>query len=265
MISSDPMPDTWLRRRGGKSTRRNLPRTTLLALLFACLPVPAIADQALVAVAANFSEAAHTLGSDFEKSTAHNITITTGSTGKLYAQILHGAPYDILLAADQKRPEILETDGQALPGSRFTYAVGRLTLWSASNDVGPDTLRSGNFRKLAIANPDLAPYGAAAQATLHALGVADLVKPKIVMGENIAQAFALVSTGNAELGFVALANVLNAAGSRWDIPSNLHSPIRQDAVLLKRAAANPAAKDFVLYLKGAKAKAIIESLGYTTQ
>ncbi len=241
-------------------------QSVVFVLANTCLPISAIAGQGLVAVAANFSQAAHQLSADFEKSSGHGITVTTGSTGKLYAQILHGAPFDILLAADQKRPMILETNGQAVAGSRFTYAVGRLALWSAHSDnVGPDTLRTVNFRRLAIANPDLAPYGAAAFETLQALGIADRLKPKIVMGENIAQAHALVATGNAEMGLVALANVLNAEGGRWEVPANLHAPIRQDAVLLKRGTANPAAKEFFLYLQSAKAKTIIEGLGYIVE
>ena len=239
------------------------------ALLWACLPSSAPADQALVAVAANFSEAARQLGSDFESSSSHNITLTVGSTGKLYAQILHGAPFDVLLAADQKRPKILETNGRAVAGSRFTYAVGRLALWSADSTGavadGAKTLRSSQFRKLAMANPDLAPYGAAAQETLNALGIADRLKPKLVMGENIAQAHALVATGNAELGLVALSNILSASGSHWEVPADLHSPIRQDAVLLKRGATNRAATAFLLYLESPKAIALIENLGYSTQ
>jgi molybdate transport system substrate-binding protein len=234
------------------------------------LPTAASADEALVAVAANFSEVVERLAANFESASGHSLTVTTGSTGKLYAQIRNGAPFDVLLAADQRRPELLEKEGRAVAGSRFTYAVGRLTLWSPDPERvtadGAETLRSGAFRKLAIANPDLAPYGAAARETLTALGLLDTLGDRVVMGENIGQAHALVATGNAELGFVALSFVLSprnrTPGSRWDVPQDLHAPIRQDAVLLIRAADNPAARAFLDYLKSAEARAVIESFGY---
>jgi molybdate transport system substrate-binding protein len=252
-------------------------RRTRFAVVFATcgliatlLPTGASAGEALVAVAANFTEVVGRLEADFERTTGHDLTVTTGSTGLLYAQIRSGAPYDVLLAADRLRPELLEKEGRAVAGSRFTYAVGRLTLWSAAPELvstdGAETLRAGAFRKLAIANPDLAPYGVAARETLAALGLLETLGDRIVMGENIGQTHALVATGNAELGFVALSYVLSPGnripGSRWDVPQELHAPIRQDAVLLTRGAANAAARDFLEYLKRDEARAVIESFGY---
>lgn len=223
-----------------------------------------------MAVATNFSEVVERLEVDFEGSSAHRLTVVTGSTGKLYAQIVHGAPFDILLAADRRRPELLEQEGRAVVGSRFTYAVGRLTLWSpdparVATD-GIETLRAGAFRRLAIAHPELAPYGAAARETLTALGLLDALGDRIVLGENIGQAHALVATGNAELGFVALSYVLSprnrTPGSRWDVPRNLHAPIRQDAVLLVRSVDHAAARAFLDYLRSAEARAVLEGFGY---
>ena len=241
-----------------------------LALLVCFLAPSACAEDALVAVATNFSEVMERLESDFEQAGDHTLTVTTGSTGKLYAQIRHGAPFDMLLAADQHRPKLLEAESHAVAGSRFTYAVGRLTLWSPDAEHvsvdGSATLRAGSFRKLAMANPDLAPYGAAARETLTALGLLDALQPRMVMGENIGQAHALVATGNADLGFVALSYVLSPRnkppGSRWDVPEYLYTPIRQDAVLLKRGAGNAAARAFVEFLKTDEARAVIENFGY---
>lgn len=228
------------------------------------------AETALVAVAANFSDAMAQLEPAFEAESGHALTVTTGSTGKLYAQIVHGAPFDVLLAADRARPAKLEAEGHAVAGSRFTYAVGRLVLWSPDPArVAPGgivALEEGAFRALAIANPDLAPYGQAARETLAALGLEDALRNRIVMGENVGQAFALVATGNAELGFVALSSLrharTNRAGSRWDVPADLHAPIRQDAVLLVRARENPTARAFLKFLRSDAARATIARLGY---
>jgi molybdate transport system substrate-binding protein len=259
----------------GKSTRASLRGRASFAPFLCCLigmlPAgPASAEEALVAVAANFQEVAEKLEVEFEAATDHDLTITTGSTGKLYAQIKNGAPYDILLAADQRRPELLEREGDAVSGSRFTYAVGRLALWSADPARvaadGSETLRAGAFRKLAMANPDLAPYGEAAMQTLAALGLLETLEKKIVMGENVGQAHALVATGNAELGFVALSYVLSPRnekpGSHWAVPQELYQPIRQDAVLLVRAVDNVAARAFLEYLKSDAARSVIERFGY---
>lgn len=229
-------------------------------------------ERALVAVAANFAEVLERLQADYEREGPHTLSVTTGSTGKLYAQISHGAPFDVLLAADQARPERLVAEGLAVAGSRFTYAQGRLTLWSADADrIGADgaaVLRAGEFRKLAIANPELAPYGLAARQTLAALGVYEAMRDRLVMGENVAQAHALVATGNAELGLVALSSVTSTrntvAGSRWDVPENLHEPIRQDAVLLLPGEDNSAARDLLAYLRRPAVRALIREYGYRT-
>jgi molybdate transport system substrate-binding protein len=250
-------------------TRRPLllPLSLLLVLAVA---VPAAGEEATVAVAANFAEVVERLEADYERRSGHALNVVAGSTGKLYAQVVAGAPFDVLLAADQERPERLERDGLAVAGSRFTYAVGRLTLWSREPErVGADgaaTLRDGDFRLLAIANPALAPYGQAARQTLAGLGLWDRLERKIVRGESIGQAHAMVASGNAELGLVALSYVLSprnaTPGSRWEVPPDLHEPIRQDAVLLNRAAGNAAARGFLDYLRGDAARAVIETYGY---
>lgn len=242
-------------------------------LLVLLLAGPVAGEEAVVAVAANFTEVAERLEGTFERQSGHSLTFVVGSTGKLYAQIAHGAPFDAFLAADQARPERLEEEGLAVAGSRFTYATGRLTLWSREpGGVGSDgaaTLRQGKFRLLAIANPDLAPYGAAARQTLESLDLWTALEDQVVLGETVGQAHALVASGNAELGFVALSYVLSPRneipGSRWDVPAELHAPIRQDAVLLTRAAANPAARGFLDFLRGDAAKTVIESYGYRVE
>lgn len=228
------------------------------------LAAPAHAGKALIAVAANFSMPAERIAAEFEAATGHEITLTAGSTGKLYAQIAAGAPYDVLLAADAERPARLEAEGLAVAGSRFTYAVGQLVLWSAdpARITGPEAL-DGAFRALAIANPELAPYGIAAVETLASLGK---TPARIVMGENIGQTFALVSTGNAELGFVAASQLTESSeGSRWDVPASLHAPIRQEAVLLTRAASNEAAHAFLDWLRRPEAAVIIAASGYGSE
>ena len=231
---------------------------------------PARSADALIAVATNFAEPMEVLEADFERRSSHTIAIAPGSTGKLYGQIIQGAPFDVLLAADRDRPERLEAEGYAVSGSRFTYAIGRLTLWSADPTLIPadglTVLQSGAFRSLAIANPDLAPYGSAALETLAMHGLVDALSDKLVRGQNAGQAFALIATGNAALGLVALSSVLSARntikGSRWDVPATDHMPIAQDAVLLARAADNPAARDFMDYLRSTHAREIIGRFGY---
>jgi len=231
------------------------------------------AEHATVAVAANFKEVAADLQAAFEQDGKHTLTITAGSTGKLYAQIKNGAPFDILLAADQQRPQLLEAEGDAVPGSRFTYAVGQIALWSPNPQRiaadGLDTLKAGDFDNLAIANPDLAPYGLAAQQSLQHYGLWDALSGKIVMGQNIGQTFAMVATENAQLGFVSKSYVLSPGndkpGSRWDVPAQAHDPIRQDAVLLKRAAENPAARAFADFLRSDQARAVIKRFGYAVE
>lgn len=245
----------------------------LLAALSAAVlaAAPAAGEEAIVAVAANFAEVAEVLEARFERETGHTLTLVSGSTGKIYSQIANGAPFDVFLSADQERPALLEREGLAVAGSRFTYATGRLTLWSADparvRGDGAALLGRGGFRRLAIANPALAPYGAAARQTLEKLGLWESLAGKVVMGETIGQAHAMVASGNAEIGFVALSYVVSprneTPGSRWDVPAELYAPLRQDAVLLKRAAANPAARGFVEYLQSAPVRALVESYGYT--
>jgi len=243
---------------------------TVLALLVLFTSSRVRAEEALIAVATNFAEVALVLEQRFEAVSGQSLTLVTGSTGKLYAQIVNGAPFDAFLAADRWRPQLLEEDGRGVGGSRFTYAVGRLTLWSpdASRvaDDGAATLAAMDFRALAIANPRLAPYGAAAAGVIEALGLSAGLQGRLVVGENVGQAYSMVATGNAELGFVALSQVLDRApaeaGSRWDVPVEMYAPIRQDAVLLTRAASNRAATGFLQYLRGPEARRIMLASGY---
>ena len=233
------------------------------------LSTPLRAAELSVAVAANFTAPMQKIAAAFEKETGHRLALSFGSTGKFYAQIKNGAPFQVLLAADDETPVKLEKEGMTLPGSRFTYAIGTLVLWSAKpgyvDDKG-EVLRRGDFNKLALANPKLAPYGFAALETMTSLGVVSAIERKFVQGENIAQTYQFVSTGNAELGFVALSQVMKdgtvAAGSAWIVPANLHSPIRQDAVILANGKGNAAAEALMKYLKGDKARAIIKGYGY---
>ncbi|MGF1605982.1 MAG: molybdate ABC transporter substrate-binding protein [Rhodothalassiaceae bacterium] len=242
----------------------------LILWLLTVLSLPGQADQALAAVAANFADPVGGLVDRFEAETGHKIRVATGATGALTAQIVQGAPYDLLLAADQARPERLVQAGLALADSRFTYAQGQLTLWSPDparlSGDGEAVLTEGAFQRLALANPALAPYGEAAMQVLSALGVAEPLRDRLVMGENIGQTFALVATGNAELGFVALAQVVSprrqAEGSRWDVPQHLYPPIRQDAVLLTRARNNTAARAFLAWLATAQVQSRLGDLGY---
>lgn len=227
------------------------------------------AAEARVAVAANFAEPVKAIAAVLAKTTGHTLKITVGSTGRLYAQITNGAPFDVLLAADTHAPAQLEADGLAQPGSRFTYATGKLVLWSADAarvDGQGAVLKGSGFRKLAIANPKTAPYGAAALQTLDKLGLAAALSPKLVQGESIGQTYNFVHTGNAEIGFLALSQVLEGGrlkgGSVWVVPQHLYAPIRQDAVLLKRGAHNEAAVALMKLLKSPDIKALIRSFGY---
>ena len=235
------------------------------------LPQMALAETALIGIAANFSEVARQLATAFkaEEGGRHSVKLSIGSTGSLYAQIRHGAPFDALLAADAIRPALLQDEGHAVAGTRFTYAIGQLTLWSANPATisnGAAVLRSDTLRRVAIANPKIAPYGMAALQVMDSLGVTEAVQGKLVRGENIGQAFAMVSTGNAEIGFVALSYVLSEKnrfpGSRWDVPEALHDPIRQDAVLLEHGLGNLAAEKFIRFLASEPARQIIRSYGY---
>jgi molybdate transport system substrate-binding protein len=240
-----------------------------ILLLGVIAPTLGMAAEAQIAVAANFAEPIKVVAAVLEKTTGHTLKVTLGATGKLYAQIKNGAPFDVLLAADTKTPAQLQADGLAQPDSRFTYATGKLVLWSADAakvDAKGDILKTGHFRKLAHAAPKLAPYGAAALQVIDQLGLTAAVAPKLVQGESIGQTFSFVYTGNADLGFVAMSQVLEGgklkSGSMWVVPQNLYQPIQQDAVVLQRAGANPAAQALMALLKSPNIKALIRSYGY---
>lgn len=235
----------------------------------ALLAVSAHAGEVQVAVAANFTAPMQKIAAQFEKESGHKAVLAFGATGKFYAQIRNGAPFDVLLAADDETPAKLENEGAAVSGSRFTYAVGRLVLWSAKPELVDgkgDVLKKGGFTHLSIANPKVAPYGGGAVETLKALGLFDAVQPKFVVGESIAQAYQFVATGNAPLGFVAMSQVYEdgalKSGSAWLVPANLHSPIRQDAVILEKGRGNPAAEALMRFLKSGQGRQIIRSYGY---
>lgn len=228
--------------------------------------VPARAGEVSLAVAANFTAPAKDIVARFEPEAGCTVDLSFGSSGQLYAQITQGAPFDILLSADAERPKIAEAEGLALPGTRFTYAIGKLVLWSADPgmvDRQGDVLRHGAFARLAIVNPDVGPYGMAAIEALKALGLYDQIAPKIVKGQTVAQAHQFIASGNAELGFVALSQLSGEdSGSRWVVPGALYSPIRQDAVLLKAGGQNGFAKAFLVFLKSQQAAKIIQRYGY---
>lgn len=229
------------------------------------LPTRAAADEVSVAVAANFTDASKNIAAAFEEKTGNDVKLSFGSTGSLYTQITQGAPFQIFLAADQTRPQKTVDEGFGVDGSVFTYAVGKLVLWSRKADLvkGAGTLKVASFNKLSICNPVAAPYGAAAVEAMKSLKVYEALEPKLVQGANVSQAFQFVETGNADLGFVALSQLAgDDSGSRWVVPQDLYSPIRQDAVLLKTGAGDPAATAFMDFLKGTEARAIIEKYGY---
>lgn len=229
----------------------------------------ATAGDVSVAVAANFTAPMQKIAVEFERDTGHKASLAFGATGKFYAQIANGAPFEVFLSADDETPARLENEALAVQGSRFTYAIGKLVLWSATEnyvDSQGEVLAKGNFKHIALANPKTAPYGAAAMETLKHLGLADKIQAKVVQGENIAQTHQFVSTGNAELGFVALSQVFKdgklTSGSAWMVPPKYYSPIRQDAVILDKGRSNQAAVALMGYLKGDNAKTIIRSFGY---
>ena len=240
------------------------------AVVLVTLSATARADTVNIAVAANFTAPAKVLAAVFEKTTGHTARLSFGPTGGFYTQIKNGAPFDILLAADDERPARLEKEGDAVPGSRFTYAIGKLVLWSAKPglvDAQGAVLKNGQFNKLAIASPKLAPYGAAAVETMNKLGLYSALQPRLVEGSSIGQAYQFVASGNADLGFVALAQIQEAGvikgGSAWVVPADLHTPIVQDAVILKRAAGNPAAKAWMQLLRSPKVKEqLVRGYGY---
>jgi molybdate transport system substrate-binding protein len=237
------------------------------------ISAPAVAGEVRVAVAANFAGTLENLRGIFETTGNHKLTLISGATGKFAAQIAEGAPFDVFLSADDQATKKLVEDGEAVTDTEFTYAIGTLVLYSPDAGLikgdGEAVLKAGNFSRLAIANPRLAPYGVAAEATLKALGVDKALKDKIVMGENIGQTFAMVHSGGAELGFVALSHVLGSGaqvrGSFWIVPGNLHPPIRQNAVLLMRGKNKPAARAFLQFLRSREAREKIKAEGYTIE
>ena len=253
---------------------RNLrPLRRLITLVAACAASFTLhAETVNIAVAANFTEPAKALAAILEKTTGHIAKLAFGATGAFYSQIKNGAPFDILMAADDERPARLEKEGDTVPGSRFTYATGQLVLWSAKPGVVDDkgeVLKANQFNKLAVANPKNAPYGAAAMEAMEKLGLMATLQPKLVTGESIGQTYNFIATGNAEVGFVALSQVLHngklKSGSMWIVPEQLHAPIVQDAVTLKRAAGNPAAKAWMDLMKTPKTKEFIRTYGYAVK
>jgi molybdate transport system substrate-binding protein len=242
-----------------------------IAALFAALAFSshALAGQVQVAVASNFTAPLQAIAAEFEKDTGHSVLASFGASGQLYAQIQHGAPFEVFLSADESTPTKLDSAGLGVSGSRFTYAVGNLVLWSATPgylDGSDARLKANQYKHLALANPKAAPYGLAASEVLEKLGLSAAVKDKLVEGQNITQTHQFIATGNAELGFVALSQVYQdgqlSSGSAWIVPSELHTPIKQDGLILKKGEHNPAAAAFTAYLKGAKAAALITSYGY---
>jgi len=232
---------------------------------YASTAVARDAQDVKIAVAANFTDPIREIAVPFERSTGAKLVLSFGATGQFYAQITQGAPFDILISADKVTPAKAITEGHAVAGTAFTYAIGKLVLFSKTPGLvtGEATLKGGRFDKIAIANPATAPYGAAGIETMKALGVYDALLSKIVQGQSIAQTFQFVDTGNAEVGFVSQSQVaFVTGGSRWLVPANLHVPIAQDAVLLKTGERNEAAKAFLAFLKGPEAKAVIEKFGY---
>jgi molybdate transport system substrate-binding protein len=252
----------------GKSRMKRIALAAALAGFLSSFAAPAGADVTHVAVAANFTEPAKEIAALFKQKTGHEAVLSFGASGAFFTQITHGAPFEVFLSADSERPKAAVDGGFAVAGSLFTYAIGKLVLWSRVIDVtdGEAALKAGKFQKLSIANPVSAPYGTAAVETMKALGVYDALKPKIVEGNSIAQAFQFVDTRNAELGFVALSQLHGQTeGTRWEVPLKLHAPIRQDAVLLKTGADSEASKAFLAFLKGPEARAIIEQFSYSLE
>lgn len=249
--------------------RMRAPRFALTAVFGMLTLNSAWADEVQVAVAANFTAPIQAIAKDFEKDTGHKLVASFGATGQFYAQIKNGAPFEVFLSADDTTPEKLENEGETVKGSRFTYAIGTLALWSSKagyvDDKG-EVLKKNDYKHLSIANPKAAPYGLAATQVLAKLNLTEAIKGKLVEGQNITQAFQFVSTGNAELGFVALSQIYKdgkvSNGSAWIVPANLHDPIKQDAVILNKGKDNAAAKALVDYLKGPKAAEVIKSYGY---
>ena len=242
---------------------------SLIILLLCSSSLSLSADEIRIAAASNFNQALREIAARFEDQSGHRVSLIFASTGKLYAQIINAAPFDIFLAADSRRPELLEQQGLAVAGSRFTYAIGRLVLWSPRPGQLDDpvaVLRRGEFSRIAIAHPRLAPYGAAAMQLLQALGLDQDLKRKLVRGENVNQAYQFVKTGNAQLGFVAYAQLQRPAtsigGSSWLVPQSMYSPIRQQAVLLKD---KPASRKFLEFLRSQQVVNMLMDFGYDSE
>ena len=245
--------------------RRLGQRCAVIAAVVSLTLQSAFAAQTMVAVAANFTDAAKEIAAAYKAKTGNEAVLSFGASGQFYTQITQGAPFEVFLSADDERPRKAIAEGYGVDGSAFTYAVGKLVLWSKQPGLvqGEATLANASFDKLSICNPVAAPYGAAAVETMKSLNLYDTLQPKLVVGANISQAFQFVQTGNAEIGFVALSQVIDdKAGSQWMVPQNLYAPIRQDAVLLKRGAGNEAAAGFLTFLRGSEATAIIRKYGY---
>lgn len=240
-------------------------RALIIGLALALASLPAAADMVRVAVAANFAGTLEEVAEAFEAESGHTVRVSAGSTGKHYAQIRNGAPFDLFLAADARRPRLLEEEGHAVAGSRFTYAEGRIVLYSpdpGAFEDGRAALESGAFQRLAIANPELAPYGLAAKQALTELGVWSTWEPRLTRGENIGQTQHFVQSGNVGAGIVALSQVIGADGSQWTIPDDLHDPIRQQAVTLPSGEDKEAVAAFLDFLRGEEGTAIIRDFGY---
>jgi len=248
---------------------RSMPGIAVMVVVTLLAASVAQAGEVQVAVAANFTAPMKIIASEFEKSTGNKALLSFGGTGKFYAQIRNGAPFEVFLAADDVTPARLEQEGLGEKGSRFTYATGKLVLWSSKQgyvDAKGEVLKQGKYAHLAIAAPKLAPYGAAAQEALTRMGLLNILEPKLVQGENIAQTYQFIQSGNAELGFIALSQVYENGvlkeGSSWIVPNNLYAPIHQDAVLLAKGKNNPAAAALMTFMKSDKARAVIKSFGY---
>lgn len=237
-----------------------MPRVLLAAVVLSGFSVPALADTVNVAVAANFTAVAEELAVLFKADTGHDALLSFGATGQLYTQISQGAPFGVFLAADIERPQVAVTNGLAVEGSVFVYAEGRLALYGLGQAVSEASL-SGDYTKLAIADPEAAPYGKAAVETLGALGLYETLASRLVIGENISQALQFVESGNAELGLVAASQVIGK--DYWLVPADLHEPIAQGAVLLTDGQGNAAAAAFLSFLASDEAVAVIEGAGYS--
>lgn len=239
--------------------------SVVIAAVLSLAAQSAFAAQTTVAVAANFTDAAKEIAAAYKTKTGNDAILSFGASGQFYTQLTQGAPFEVFLSADDERPKKAIAEGFGVEGTAFTYAIGKLVLWSKQPGLvqGEATLTKASFDKLSICNPVAAPYGAAAVETMKGLKLYDALQPKLVVGANISQAFQFVQTGNAALGFVALSQVMDdTAGSRWMVPQTLYAPIRQDAVLLKKGESNQAATGFLSFLRGPEATAIIRKYGY---